>query len=62
MITKFLLCKKIFCVMHYEIEIWLMVHSTVKFRQNELMNANELINQSLIGLTSISGEKVMKKL
>ena len=36
MIIKFLLCRKIFDVVYYEIEIWLMLHSAVKFRQNTL--------------------------
>ena len=33
-ITKFLLCRKIFCVMYCEVEIWLMLHSDVDFGQN----------------------------
>ena len=34
MITKFLLCRKIFCMMYYEIEICPMLHCTIKFNQN----------------------------
>ena len=26
------MCTKIFCVMYYDVEQWLMLHSTVKFR------------------------------
>ena len=34
MIIKFLLRRKIFYMMYYEVELWLMLHFTVKFRQN----------------------------
>ena len=33
-ITEHLLCRKICCVMHYEVEIWLILHSVVKIMQN----------------------------
>ena len=32
-IAKVLLSRKIFCVMYYEVEMWLMLHYAVKFRQ-----------------------------
>ena len=40
MVTKFLLYRKILCVMYYEVETWPMIHSVVLFGQNTLIYPN----------------------
>ena len=43
MITKFLFCKKIFCVMYYQNKIWLMLQSAVKLGEICTFAANEFV-------------------
>ena len=48
-IMKFLLCRKIFCVMYCEVEMWPMLYSTLKFKQKmRFFSVNKFVKQRFI--------------
>ena len=46
-LTEFLVCKKIFCVMYCKIKICPMLHSVVKFKWDAI---NEIVKKSFISI------------